>query len=132
MADKIDKEEKARLAKQVKDLGPEGIIEKAKLLERAKAEHDRPIPTKLLTDFPVPDVKSISWIPVHSVQERGSGRAPVALGTTPAEELRKHIEADGPELPFFVQFDDVKVRTHATSGAMRLLLTLGMSNSPIS
>ena len=80
-----------------------------KELEEAKGEHDKPIPTELLTAFPVPDVKSISWIPVQSVQERGSGRHSHASQTS-AGDLTKHIDADGPPLTFFVQYDHVQVR----------------------
>lgn len=80
----------------------------AALLESAKAEHDKPIPKEILTSFPVPDVKSISWIPVQSVQEPGLGRKlPGAVFDYP--ELSKLIEADGSPLPFFIEYDSVKV-----------------------
>lgn len=108
MADKLEKTEKARIAAQVKKLGPTGLAKATKELEDAKAEHDKPIPTDVLTAFPVPDVKSISWIPVQSVQERGKGRTPAKKVAD--SELSKHIEADGSLLPFFVEYDHVKVR----------------------
>lgn len=81
----------------------------AKVVAAAKAEHDKPIPKELLTSFPVPDVKSISFIPVQSVQQPGTGRQKDAPAPN-ATELAKKINADGEELPFFVQFDHVKVR----------------------
>lgn len=114
MAERLEKDEKARLAKQVEKLGPEGIAEATRLLEEAKAEHARPIPEEVLTAFPVPDVRSISWIPVSSVQEPGKGKPLAQIGVTPAEALKRHIAADGEDLPFFVQFDDVKVANPAT------------------
>ncbi|KAI9460971.1 Metalloenzyme, LuxS/M16 peptidase-like protein [Lactarius psammicola] len=106
VADRIEKEEKARIAKQKEALGPEGLARKAKDLEEAKAEHDKPIPTEILKSFPVPDVKSISWIPVQSVQQAGTGRK----GRAPNVEndLSRHVNADGASLPFFVQYDHVK------------------------
>lgn len=107
MADKLEKTEKARIAAQVKKLGPAGLTKAAEELEEAKKEHDKPIPTEVLTAFPVPDVKSISWIPVQSVQEPGKGRAPAKK--TIESELSKHISADGSSLPLFVQYDHVKV-----------------------
>ncbi|KAH8988959.1 Metalloenzyme, LuxS/M16 peptidase-like protein [Lactarius akahatsu] len=106
VADRIEKEEKARIAKQKEALGPEGLARKAKELEEAKAEHDNPIPTEILKSFPVPDVKSISWIPVQSVQQAGTGRK----GRAPSVEndVSRHVNADGVPLPFFVQYDHVK------------------------
>lgn len=108
MADKLEKTEKSRIAAQVKKLGPDGIAKATKELEEAKAEHEKPIPTEILTAFPVPDVKSISWIPVQSVQEPGKGRqaAPQLVNS----ELSKHINSDGSQLPFFVEYDHVKVQ----------------------
>jgi hypothetical protein len=107
MAERIEKEEKARIAKQKKSLGPGGLAKKVKELEEAKAEHDRPIPKEILKSFPVPDVKTISWIPVQSVQQAGTGRK----GRAGVEnDVSRHVNADGSSLPFFVQYDHVKVR----------------------
>jgi hypothetical protein len=107
MAERLEKTEKARIAAQIKRLGPSGLAKATKELEAAKAEHDKPIPTEVLTAFPVPDVKSISWIPVQSVQERGNGRTPTKRVAN--SDLTKHIESDGSPLPFFVEYDHVKV-----------------------
>ncbi|KAG6821655.1 hypothetical protein H0H92_001631, partial [Tricholoma furcatifolium] len=82
-------------------LGPEGLKKAGDDLDAAKNEHDRPIPTEMLTSFPVPDVKSISWIPVQSVQEVGTGRTSRNLPSS-APDLEKHIAEDGSPLPFFV------------------------------
>ncbi|TFK57173.1 hypothetical protein OE88DRAFT_1650788 [Heliocybe sulcata] len=106
MADKLENDEKARIAAQKEKLGPEGLKQKAKELDDAKTEHEKPIPDDILTAFPVPDVKSISWITVKSVQESGSGRAPARFETDP--ELARYIGQDGAELPFFVQYDHVQ------------------------
>ena len=103
MADRLEKDEKARIAAQVKKLGPKGLEAAAKLLEKAKAEHDKPIPNEIIKAFPVPDVKSISWIPVDSVHENGK------VVTSSESKLRKHVERDGDRLPFFIGFDHVQV-----------------------
>ena len=103
MAEKLETDEKARIAAQVKELGPDGLEAAAKLLEKAKAEHDKPIPDKILKAFPVPDVKSISWIPVDSFHEKGK------LSAASESKLKKHIEDDGGPLPFFIGFDHVQV-----------------------
>ena len=104
MAETLESDERARIAAQVKRLGPEGLKQAAKELDEANAEHEKPIPTDILTSFPVPDVKSISWIPVQTVQEIGPVR-------NPKSSLMKHLASDGGDLPFFVQYDHVKVRS---------------------
>ncbi|EJD03900.1 uncharacterized protein FOMMEDRAFT_19228 [Fomitiporia mediterranea MF3/22] len=114
LADKLEKNEKARTEAQIQRLGPAGLVEAKERLERAKTENDEPIPEHVLTDFPVPDVSSISWIPVQSVQE-GSSSSPKP-GRTENSKLVDHINADGRNLPFFVQFDHVQsdfVKVHA-------------------
>ncbi|KAK0478409.1 Metalloenzyme, LuxS/M16 peptidase-like protein [Armillaria novae-zelandiae] len=49
LAKKLEEDEKTRVAAQVEGLGPEGLKKAAKELEDAKSEHDRPIPTEVLT-----------------------------------------------------------------------------------
>ncbi|KAJ3514376.1 hypothetical protein NLJ89_g2417 [Agrocybe chaxingu] len=107
LAEKLEKDEKARIAAQVERLGPEGLKNAEAELEAAKAQHGEKIPDEILTSFPVPDVKSISWIPVQSVQEPGKGRKATFSPST-TEPLYKHIESDGQPLPFFVEFDHVE------------------------
>ncbi|KAL0072062.1 hypothetical protein AAF712_000985 [Marasmius tenuissimus] len=115
LAEQLETEEKKRVEAQVEKLGPEGLKKAEKLLEEAKAEHDTPIPSEILKQFKIPDVKSIAWIPVKSVQQKGKGREPSAVATTNSD-LAKYINADGQELPFFVQYDHVEsdfVTVHA-------------------
>jgi hypothetical protein len=109
VAERIEKEEKARIEKQKADLGVEGLAKKAKELEEAKAEHEKPIPAEVLKSFPVPDVKSISWIPVQSVQQAGTGRQ--TRTPTMADDVSRYVNADGPTPAFFIQYDHVKVRS---------------------
>jgi hypothetical protein len=108
LADKLEKNEKARIAAQIERLGPEGLKEAEVELEVAKAEHERAVPTEILTSFPVPDVKSISWLSVQSVQEPGIGRNPVHWASA-SSPLSKYIDSDGKLLPFFVEYDHVEV-----------------------
>ena len=106
LADKLEKDEIARVKAQVERLGPEGLKKAAAEVQEAKADHDRPIPTEILNNFPVPGVNAISWIPVQSLLE--SGRGP----SSPRESnsaLSEHIASDGPPLSFFVQYDHVQV-----------------------
>lgn len=108
LAEKLETIEKARLAAQVEKLGPGGLAKAGQELEAAKAEHELPIPKEILTSFPVPDVKSISWIPVKSVQELGKGRSGASRPSL-RSDLEKYIENDGEPLSMFVQYDHVKV-----------------------
>ncbi|KAF8640945.1 hypothetical protein AX17_000592 [Amanita inopinata Kibby_2008] len=107
LVEKLEGDEKARVSEQIKMLGPEGLSRAEKALESAKAENEKPIPKEILTQFPVPSVKSISWIPVQSVQEQGVGRTSPPVSTLSAA-LHKHIISDGSALPFFVQYDHVE------------------------
>ena len=113
VADNLEKAEKARIAKQIETLGPEGLKEAERKLIAAKEENNKPIPPEILTSFPIPDVKSISWIPVQTVQEPGIGRAfnPHTQAVSTNGELQKHIESDGEPLPFFVGYDHVEAST---------------------
>ncbi|KAI9060189.1 hypothetical protein FKP32DRAFT_1595582 [Trametes sanguinea] len=116
MADRLEQVEKARIAAQKAKLGPAGLAECERILEEAKKEHEKEIPTEILTSFPVPSVKSIAWIPVQSFQESAKGKERAPAGQQANSELAKHVEQDGSPLPFFVQYDHVKsdfVTVHA-------------------
>jgi hypothetical protein len=107
MADRLEMNEKSRIAAQIERLGPDGLKKAEVELEMAKAEHGKAVPTDILTSFPVPDVKTISWLSVQSFQEPGIGRKPQwASATSP---LSKYIGSDGKSLPFFVEYDHVEV-----------------------
>lgn len=92
---------------QIAQLGPEGLAKAKKALEDAKNENDEPIPEHVLQAFPVPDVSSIAWIPVQSTQDGRS--ASLRVNGVIKNDLARHVAADGQELPFFVEFDHVKV-----------------------
>lgn len=105
----MELEEKERIAVQVKALGPEGLAKKKEEFEKAKSENETPVPDDVLKSFPVPDIESISWITVRSYQESAYTKYDGDSG------LAKHICSDGPELPFFIQFDHVHVRVWQVS-----------------
>ena len=128
LADKLEKTEKARIANQVEKLGPEGLEEVERKLEAAKKEHSKCIPGEILTSFAVPDVKSIYWIPVQTVQEPGEGRKSDPYIASTNGELQKHIESDGKPLSFFVEYDHVK----ACALSLFFVLISYSPHSPIS
>jgi len=112
LADKIEKEEKARLAAQVERLGPDGLARLEEELTAAKEEHEKHIPEEVLTNFPVPDVKGISWISVQSAKStpsRISKPTPQTSVSTDSSELERHIQKDTTPLTMQVQFDHVQV-----------------------
>lgn len=119
MATRLEEEEKARIAQQKEKMGKDGLDEAERVLEAAKREHDKEIPTKVLTDFPVPDVKSIAWIPVQSLQEVGvgAGRRRVVEQRDNAE-LEAYVANDGDPVPFFVQYDQVEVSALSSASEM--------------
>lgn len=131
LADKLEADEKARVAQQVERLGPDGLKQADKELKDAKAEHDKPIPSGILMAFPVPDVKSISWIQVQSVQERGKGRE-IQKSLPPSADLAKFIEADGSPLPVFVQYDHVQVRIYSVSNTLPGIYALHLQSDFVS
>ncbi|KAG8691866.1 hypothetical protein FRC11_007225 [Ceratobasidium sp. 423] len=104
LQDKLETDEKARIEAQRKQLGPEGLAKHQEELNRAEAEHNRPIPQEMLTSFPVPDVKSISWIPVQSARNDPF----VAKVGKAGSGLQGHLDKDPVELPYFVQYDHVQ------------------------
>jgi Zn-dependent M16 (insulinase) family peptidase len=107
----LETEEKARIEAQRKRLGPEGLAKLEDELNKAKAEHDRPIPREILTGFPVPKVSSISWIPVQSARNDPFAKKLASDNTTPSKHsLQEHLDADSVTLPYFVQYDQVQVR----------------------
>lgn len=112
LAEKLEKDERARVDAQIAKLGPEGLAHLQKELDNAKAENDAPIPEKVLTDFPVPEVRSISWIAVQSAKnvpgtvEVEKPQEGVLINST---ELARHIKADKTKLPLTVYYDHVTV-----------------------
>jgi Zn-dependent M16 (insulinase) family peptidase len=112
LAEKLEKDERARVDAQVAKLGPEGLARLQKELDDAKAQNDAPIPEEVLTDFPVPKISSISWIVVQSAKNTPGTveveKAHVGVLANPTE-LARHIKADETKLPLTVYYDHVAV-----------------------
>src|ERR1700722_6123030 len=105
MVEKLEQDEKPRITARMQELGPEGLERALRAVDEAIAEHEKPIPSAILTSFHVPDIKSLSWIQVQSVQETGDQSVPKM--TCP---LAKHLASDKSSVPFFVQYDHTEVR----------------------
>ncbi|KAM0793479.1 hypothetical protein ACM66B_000920 [Microbotryomycetes sp. NB124-2] len=103
LADKLEKEEKARIAANVEKFGEKGLAKLAKEIEDAQSENDKEIPSNVISQFKVPDVKGIQWINVDSARSRG-----VAFEDgLPENDVQRHVDADNVDLPLFVQFDHI-------------------------
>ena len=109
LADCLESDEKVRVDEQITRLGQDGLARAAKILETAQAYNDRPIPSDYITSFPLPNVGSISWIPVQSVQNGVPKAERMNLVVANDDELAKHVAHDCSDLPFFVQYNHVKV-----------------------
>jgi Zn-dependent M16 (insulinase) family peptidase len=101
LADKLEKDEKDRVAATVARLGPAGLAKLTQEITDAQTENDRPIPPAIIKKFDVPDVTLIEWFEVDTARSEG-----VAKGAERREsEVQKHIDAEGAEVPLFIQFD---------------------------
>jgi hypothetical protein len=59
MVEKISRLAKERLESTKSALGEAGLKQKAEELQSAQTENDRPIPSNMITDFPISDVSHI-------------------------------------------------------------------------
>ncbi|KZO96339.1 hypothetical protein CALVIDRAFT_481506 [Calocera viscosa TUFC12733] len=105
LAGKIEETEHARIARQQKRLGQDGLAKLEKALEAAKEANDQDIPSQMLSSFPLPDLSTVPWIPVQTAQndpEKGG------LHASKPSDTERLLQADDVTLPFFVEFDHVK------------------------
>eukprot|EP01080_Neovahlkampfia_damariscottae_P006879 gene6879-11041_t len=99
--EKLSENEKQRIEKQAEDLGDDGLDELSKKLEAAKEKNEQPIPNEILESFKVPDVKSISFIPVSTYR---SNEKPIDEKTV---KLQQILGDEKQDIPYFVQFDHI-------------------------
>ncbi|KAG8804325.1 hypothetical protein FRC16_009538 [Serendipita sp. 398] len=124
MTQRLEEEEKARVDAQVASLGDEGLAQKAKVLEEAKATNEEPMPDSLVQDIPVPSIDDINWIKVQS--------ASTVIGSEDVQEsnevslgLKAHLERDSCELPYILHFD------HVPSQFITVTIYISLSEVPI-
>ncbi|WWC62849.1 uncharacterized protein I303_105447 [Kwoniella dejecticola CBS 10117] len=104
LSDKIEKDEKARVEKRKAELGEEKLKELERKVEEAKKQSDVPPPSEVISSFPITDPAGISWVPVETAINDAKGQShKIDHGA-----LQKHIDADGPELPYQAHFSHVK------------------------
>lgn len=121
LSKKLETEEKDRVAAQIKSLGEEGLKEKARKLDEAKAENDREIPKELLERFKVPETKSIHFI--KTITARSGAAREMGRLENPIQEI---IDGEKTKLPLFIHFE------HVASNFVHLNLILGTESVPMS
>lgn len=121
LSKKIEKEEKDRVAAQIKALGEEGLKEKERKLAEAKAENSKEIPKDLLERFKVPDTKSIHFI--NTTTARSGAARDIGRLDNPIQEI---VDGEKSDLPLFVHFE------HVPTNFVHVNLILGTEFIPTS
>ncbi|XP_003399672.2 uncharacterized protein C05D11.1 [Bombus terrestris] len=88
----LTEKEKDRVAKQIENLGKEGLQEKEKELQEAIAKNDIPVPDEILSSVPIPSTHLINFYYIKSY-------------TT--ESSKQHSRFDVSKLPFYTYLDHV-------------------------
>ncbi|CAG8730614.1 14895_t:CDS:10, partial [Racocetra persica] len=99
-AEKLLNDELQRIEKQRETLGPEKLKELEKKLENANKTNNQPIPHKIIENFPVPSVESITFINVITGRNKSEG--------TFKNIVQDHLDSDNlVDIPYFIQFDHI-------------------------
>lgn len=90
---KIEKEELERIEKQIKDLGPDGLKEKEKILNNAIEKNDIPPPDEMLTKLPIPNLTNINFHSINSYK---------------TDDEKSCEKCDLKKAPLYMYLDDLK------------------------
>jgi Zn-dependent M16 (insulinase) family peptidase len=120
LSEKLKADEEARVAAQQKKLGEEGLKEKQKKLDEAKAENDKEIPTEMLEQFKVPATDSIHFISTTTAKS-----GPALKSGKPDNQFQSLIDADPMDVPFFIHFE------HIQSNFVQLALLISSEKVPV-
>ncbi|BDD56456.1 hypothetical protein MPDQ_006399 [Monascus purpureus] len=120
LAEKLKKDEEARVAAQKKGLGAEGLKKLAERLEKAKAENDKEIPKQMLEEHKIPGVESIHFI------ETTTARSGAALKAGhPEHRVQKLVDSDDSGKPLFIHFE------HIQSSFVQLSVLVSVESVPV-
>ncbi|KAF2684830.1 metallopeptidase [Lentithecium fluviatile CBS 122367] len=119
LSEKIKADEVARVKAQQEKLGEAGLKEKAKKLQEAKNENDKPIPLEMMEKLHVPGTESIHFFETTTAR---SGLAK-KLGV-PDNAIQKIIDKDENGLPLFIHFE------HIPTSFVHFGLALGTATVP--
>ncbi|CAG2067937.1 unnamed protein product, partial [Timema podura] len=82
--------EKKRVEEQRAKLGEDGLKEKARLLQEAMAQNEKPPPKHMLTSVPIPSISSINFHPLKFY-----------TAESPEQHPRFHL----PQAPVYMHLD---------------------------
>lgn len=120
LSHKLKSDEEARVAKQIEDLGPEGLKKLERRLAEAKADNDKEIPNEIFDSFKVPDTKSIHFIPTLTARS-GLARQIGRL----ENPIQKVIDSETADLPLFIHFE------HVQTNFVHITLIMGTESIPV-
>jgi Zn-dependent M16 (insulinase) family peptidase len=119
LSEKVKADETARVKAQQEKLGEEGLKEKAKKLEAAIAENDKPFPEEIMSRLKVPGTDSIHFFKTDTARS-GLGKK---LGTMD-NKIQQIIDKDENGLPLFIHFE------HISTSFVHFGVTLGTAAIP--
>jgi len=119
LSEKMKADEIARVKEQQEKLGEEGLKSKAKKLQEAKDENDKPIPQEIMEKLHVPGTESIHFFETTTAR---SGLAK-KLGV-PDNAIQKIVDKDENNAPLFIHFE------HIPTSFVHFGLALGTANIP--
>lgn len=93
MAAESSQKEKDREAAQAKELGEDGLKKLADILENAMTKNESPIPEKILTSLPVPNLEKVPSIPLFTARLSPSVDGKISFDIIP-ESVRGVKEGD--------------------------------------
>jgi Zn-dependent M16 (insulinase) family peptidase len=112
--------ETARLEKRKKELGPDGLAEKHKLVEEAKKQNDVEIPNSVLEQWAVPGTDSIHFI--ESLTARSGLARKIGAEENQAQKVIDSVQSTE---PLFLQFESVP------TNFVHITLHVGTSTVPV-
>ncbi|ORY30613.1 cytoplasm protein, partial [Naematelia encephala] len=105
LSNKIETDEKERIAKRKKELGEDKLKELDRKLEEAKIESDKQAPEDMITSFPITNPAGLTWVPVETAINNVQGQE--VKGDQGV--VQKHLDrSDIRRLRFQAHFADVQ------------------------
>ena len=120
MAERLKKEEEARVSAQKEKLGEKGLKELADKLEKAKAENDKEIPQGMLEKFKIPGIESIHFMDTTTARSGAALKA-----DRPDNSVQKLVDVDNSDMPLFIHFE------HIPSSFVQLYLLISTESVPV-
>ncbi|KAK6529106.1 hypothetical protein TWF694_004321 [Orbilia ellipsospora] len=124
LAAKIKHDEKARVKKQIKDLGEDGLKKLAERLEQAKKDNDPEIPEEVLRGFKTPGVDSIRFISSTS----GAAGLGISKDKPFENNIQSILDRDVPSItpfPLFLHYE------HVPSNFITINVLLSTASVPV-